>query len=699
MGGDEAAESGEGGGQWSSATRSIRDAGAVAAMIPNLPSLPLTEADWLFAVLLGLILVVPLLSERVRVPGIVGLVLAGALVGPGGLGLVVREGAVGTLGSVGLLYLMFLAGVELDLEEFAAHKRDSVIFGILTFLIPMSLGVGSAMLLGFGVLAAVLIASCWASHTLLTYPVFRRHGTVANRAVATSVGGTILTDTAALVVLVVVASAHVGDLESVFWVSLAAGMAVLAFFTLWVLPRLGRWFFARIAREQGVRFVFVLAALFMSSALAHLGGMEPIIGAFLAGLGLNKLVPNGSRLMERIEFVGANFLIPLFLVAVGLVINFRLLADPRTLLMAVVFTTVAIAAKALAAGVSGKLLGYSRTEIGAIFALSNAQAAATLAAIVVGERVGLIDTDVVNAVIMVILVTCLLASWSAGRIAPKLVRPMPRQALGTSVILPVIRPEAAVALTRLAASFAETDAGVVVPVTVAVGDDGVAAIDDLRRVNEEVEEMARAHGVEAEGAVRIDRSAAAGVLNIAAERKASLLVMGWHGPDHRAMFAAEATLDPVVAEASAPVLLARLDRRTPERILVFIPHADTTEGGMANLRLVLDTARRLGALHRCPVIAVSSVDDASVLAEVNRALDTTTEVDSRSPTAVLKDAAGPDDLVVFPVKLDDLHLRGAERLNRVVADSQVIAAVGGAPAPPEPRAGRRRHAEVPLSPL
>ncbi|MEX2621175.1 MAG: cation:proton antiporter [Egibacteraceae bacterium] len=665
-------------------------------MIPNLPALPLTEADWLFAVLMSLVLVVPLLAERVHVPAIVGLVLAGALVGPGGLGLVAREGAVGTLGTIGLLYLMFLAGVELDLEEFAARRRDSAIFGVLTFAFPMALGFGSSLLLGFGTLASVLLASCWASHTLLSYPVFRRYGTIANRSVSTSVGGTIITDTAALLVLVVVASAFQGELSAVFWLSLAAGIAAVGVVTLWVLPRIGRWFFARFAHEGGIRFVFVLAALFAASALAHLGGLEPIIGAFLTGLGLNRLVPNGSRLMERIEFVGSNLLIPLFLLSVGLLIDVRLLTDPRTLLLAVVFASVAIVAKAAAAEVSGRVFGYTRAEVGAMVSLSMAQAAATLAAVVVGLRIGLLDTDVVNAVVVVILATCLLSSSIAGRIAPRLVPPAPRRALGTVVVLPVVRPESAVGLARLGAAIAQADAGVVVPVTVAVGDHGIAALDELRTVNARVEQMAREHGVETRGVVRLDASPAAGVLHSVIEQQASVLLMGWHGPDHAAMFTTVTA--PILAESPAPVLLARLEAASPARVVVVVPHADTTVGGQANLRLALDVGRRLGLLHRCAVVALACVATPAVLATVDQTLGEPAEVDARAAATVVRERTASDDLVVFPVRGGDTHLRGVDRLYRATPASQAVAAIGGAPPPRPPKSGRRHHAEVPLAP-
>ena len=665
-------------------------------MIPNLPDLPLHEAEWLFAVLMGLVLVVPILAERVRVPAIVGLVLAGAVVGPGMLGLVEREGAVGILGSVGLLYLMFLAGLEFDLEEFAGHRRDSVLFGATTFVVPMVLGVVSSLLLGFGVLASVLIASCWASHTLLTYPLFRRHGTVGNRAVATSVGGTILTDTAALLVLAIVAALQVGELSAGFWASLAVGVAGVAVVTLWVLPRLGRWVFATYAQGQGVRFVFVLAGLFGTAALAHLAGLEPIIGAFLAGLALNRLVPNGSQLMERIEFVGSNLLVPLFLLSVGLLIDFSLLADPRTLVMAVVFTAVAIVAKWLAAWLSGRWLGYDRDEVGAMFALSAAQAAATLAAVVVGLRIGLIDADVVNAVVMVILVTCLLTSWLAGRVAPRLARPAPRRALGTTVVMPVVRAAAAGAMSRVAAAIAHADGGVVVPLTIVTAAPGDEELARLREVNGEVEQMLRGHGVEAEGQVRLDANPAIGVLHTVGEREASLVLMGWQGPDHAAMFVLGSPVNPVVAESPAPVLLARLTDQDPSRVVLLLPPDGAGPTALGAQRLAVEVARRLADLHRCDVAVVGVAEDEGLRSAVAEQLQVAVTPDRRPAPAVARELSRPGELLVVPVDPDDLRLRVLDRVHRAAPDRQLLGVVAG-----RPRAGEGRtfrHAEVPLAP-
>jgi Kef-type K+ transport system membrane component KefB len=653
----------------------------------NLPALPLVEPAWLFALLALLILVVPLLSERFNIPSTVGLIVAGALVGPGALQLMVREGAVGTLGSVGLLYLIFMAGVELDLDQMKRQRRDSLVFGGMTFLIPMLLGFGSALALGFSLLPAILIASCWASHTLLAYPIFRRHGLVAARAVNTGVGGTILTDTAALLVLVIVVRAADGHLNVAFWLLLAAGTVAVGLVTLLALPRIGRWFFG-FAPDAGVRFAYILAALFGAAALANLAGLEPILGAFMAGLGLNRLVPNGSRLMERIEFLGLNFLTPIFLISVGLLIDVRVLMEPRTLLMAGVFTLVAVGGKAMAAAASGKLLGYSRDEASALFALSNAQAAATLAAIVVGLRAGLIGPTVLNAAILVILVSCLLASFVAARVAPRLVRPAPRRALGSIIVLPVVRPEAAGPMVRLAAALAHADGGLVLPLTIAPSEAGRRALEAMRRINEAAESLARAAGVEAEGILRIDASPADGVSRTVRERSASLVLLGWHGPDHAAMFVPR-RINPVLADARAPVLLAHLDERTPERVLLVVPHVDLTCGGMDNLRLAAEAARRAAAVYRCPVEAISCVNAAPVLELLVEVLQITPRVDARPAEAVVRDAVVPTDLLVVPARADDLELRGPERLCPEVGAAQMLVAVGGgrqsisAPAQPD----------------
>lgn len=491
--------------------------------------LPLTGPAWVFFILAVLILAAPLIAERVRLPGVIGLVLAGLIVGPQGLGLLDRAGTIEQLGGFGLLYLMFLAGLELDLATLRADRRRPVIFGLLTFAIPMALGTSSALLLGFGGFASVLIGSLWASHTLVTYPIVRRSGIVADGSVAATVGATVITDTLALIVLAVVARSFVGGGGLGFLATLLPGLALLALGGLWALPRLARWFFVGIGQDRTLRFLFVLAAFLGASVLAEVVGIEGIVGAFLAGLALNSLIPNGGALMQRIEFVGSALLIPIFLISVGMLVDVGVVLDPDTLWLSLVFIGVATVSKLIAAEVAGLIFGFSRSQIGVMFALSNAQAAATLAATIVGFEIGLFDERVVNAVLIVILVTVSVASWTAARSAPKVPVPTPpSDRLGRMVLAPVSHPDTAAKIVRLATWVAQADSGQLVPLHVVTvpEPERVRSAEPLLRL---AESAAARLGDEVEAAIRVDRSVASGVVNTVVERDASLVLLGWKG--------------------------------------------------------------------------------------------------------------------------------------------------------------------------
>ncbi|WP_108664356.1 cation:proton antiporter [Euzebya rosea] len=652
----------------------------------HLPDLPLTHAGWVFALLFAVMLVVPIVAERVRVPAIVGLILAGTLIGPTVLGLVERAGAVELLGSAGLLYLMFLAGVELDLEEFKAHRKDSLVFGVATFAVPMAISVVAVWALGYSPIAAVLIASCWASHTLLAYPLFRRFGTQSSRAVATSVGATIITDTAALLVLVVVVAVNGGDVGASFWVTLLLSLAVLLALLMVGLPILARWFFTGIGQDRGVRFGFVLFALFASAGLAELAGVEAIIGAFLAGLSLNRLVPAGSLLMERLEFLGGQLLIPLFLISVGMLVDPAVLADPATLGIAVAFIAMALAAKFVAAWLAGRILGYDRTEIGAMFALSGAQAAATLAAIIVGFDVGLIDADTVNAVVLVILVTCLTTSWVAGEVAPRLPRPDKPRMVGDVVVVPVARPESRLPLLTLAAIMAARDSGTVVPLTVLGPEADQAAVAEMQVATAESEQMALAAGAEAHGLVRIDATPSAGILHTVVEHRGSLLVLGWKGwtSAREALFGG--IVDQVLTEAPVPLLLGRLANHQPRGILLVASSANTTPAGISGLRLALAAAARIAKHHQVEVRVLAGSEDRVIREEVLRALgaEVVITVDERRPSIAARDHVIDGDLVVVPVKPDRSGLNGvAARMGRALPDHDLLVALDARSLVPE----------------
>lgn len=639
----------------------------------QLPALPLTEAGWLFALLMALILVVPLVAERLRIPGIVGLVLAGTVVGPTGLGLVERAGLIETLGTVGLLYLMFVAGLELDLDDFAANRHHAIGFGALTFALPMLIGTIVIALMGFELLPAILLASCWASHTLLTYPAFRRFGNQGNRAVATSVGATIITDTAALLVLVVVARAYEGSLGAQFWLTLLPSLAVLVGLILWALPRLASWFFVGLGQDRNLRFLFIMVALFLSAGLAELAGIEAIIGAFLAGLSLNRLIPNSSVLMDRVEFLGGNLLIPLFLLSVGMLVDPAVLTNARTIGVAGGFIGVALGAKLLAAIAAGKLFRYSRAEIGSMFALSSAQAAATLAAVIIGLEVGLIDADTVNAVVLVILVTCVVSSWAANRWAPQLERPGSRRALGQTVVVPVANPASRNSLVRLAAMMARRDSGFVVPLTVIDADVPEEEMEFLAEANEAAERVALSHGAEATGVVRIDRTPTAGILHTLVERRGSLLVLGWSGQTGRGGALFSTLIDRVLSEAPVPMLVARLREDEPTGILLSISESNVTPAGLSGFELALQTAARLAKGGGLPIRAISNIDDHKMIARVEEVLEIPVEIDARRRSIAVRDHARLGDIVIVPVKPVAQALRGvAARIAQAVPDHSIV---------------------------
>ncbi len=633
------------------------------------PELPFHEAGLIFAVLTAAILVAPMLARRVRLPNIIVLVLLGFAIGPTGLGLLERAGAVEVLGTAGLLYLMFVAGLELDLDDFIANRRDSLGFGGLTFVIPMVLGTVSSLALGYPMLPSLLLASCWASHTLLAYPTFQRAGTFGNRAVSTTVGATIITDTCALLVLAIVARAHEGALTPVFWITLLPSMALLTFGAMWGLPRLARSFFSGAGQDRSLRFLFVMVSLFGVASLADLIGIEAIVGAFLAGLALNRAVPNGGALMERIDFLGNSLFIPFFLLATGMLVDLAVLSEPRTLMIGLVFTAVALVAKLLAAMATGRLFDYRGAEVGAMFALSSAQAAATLAAVVVGLQVGLLDTEAVNAVILVILVTCMVASAAATRYAVRLPVPDRERSFGEVVVVPVANPETAPRLMRLASAFARADAGVVVPVMVAPSESDTDILQALRRLDARMVEVAQSAGAEARSVLRIDATPQLGISHTVVEQRASMLVLGWNGATARRGARFGGVIDGVLERTRVPTLVTFEGDRSYSRILVVVDESVMTPRGHDPLDLALETAAHMRRDGGQPIEVIGNVDEPRVARQVRRRLDVDMEVDLRRRAIIVKERATVDDLVVLPTLGDETHLRAvASRLLRAVPD-------------------------------
>ncbi|MGL5732096.1 MAG: cation:proton antiporter, partial [Bacteroidales bacterium] len=351
-------------------------------------TLPIANPVLKFLIILSIILFAPLLLNKLRIPHILGLIIAGAIVGPNGFNLILRDSSIILSGTAGLLYIMFLAGLEIDLTEFKKNSSKSLVFGLFTFLIPMTLGTLSGLyILNYSWMTSILLASMFASHTLIAYPIVNKLGVIRNRAVTVTVGGTMITDTLALLVLAVIVGMTQGVVDTYFWIKLSVSILIFGVVVLFVFPIIARFFFKTFS-DSVSQYIFVLFMVFLGAVFAELAGIEAIIGAFLAGLALNRLIPHSSPLMNRVEFIGNAIFIPFFLIGVGMLIDYRVfISDTKTLFVALVMTVVATVSKYLAAYAAQKTFGYTKNERSLIFGLSNAQAAATLAAVLVGYNV------------------------------------------------------------------------------------------------------------------------------------------------------------------------------------------------------------------------------------------------------------------------------------------------------------------------
>lgn len=383
---------------------------------------PVHDPVVIFSIVMMAVLVAPLLAERVRLPGIIGLIFFGIILGPYVTNVLERDRTIELLGTIGLLYIMFQAGIEINLEEIKKNKHHSVMFGLLTFLIPLISGtLAGYYLLNLNLPSSILLASMFSSHTLLTFPIVSRMGLAQKKSVTATIGGTIITDTLAFVVLAVIIAAETGELDLAFWLRLATYSGIYVFSVVFFLPKITVWFFRYFVTESGVEdYVFVITALFVSSFFSHLVGLEPIIGAFLAGLILNPLIPGKSVLMNRIRFVGDSLFIPFFLISVGMLIDPSVLfTETSALKVAFIMTFVAFFSKDLASRVFSKIVKFTKPEQGLVFGMSVNQAAATLAVVLVAYNIGIFEEDILTGTIVMIVATCFFGSILTQKYARK----------------------------------------------------------------------------------------------------------------------------------------------------------------------------------------------------------------------------------------------------------------------------------------
>lgn len=581
-----------------------------------------TEPIVPFAILLVVILVVPILFERLRLPGLVGLLAAGVVLGPNGLQFLENKSeTMSLLSDIGLVYLMFVAGLEVDMEQFRRTRNRSLGFGIFTFLVPLIFGTVVGRVFGFGWNASILIGSLFASHTLLAYPIISRLGVIANEAIIVTIGATIFTDIGALLVLAVCVAIHAGEFTIFRLLILLGSLIVYSAVVLFGFDWAGKEFFRRSGDEEGNQFLFVLLALFLASVGAQLIGVEKIVGAFLAGIAVNDAVGEGP-VKEKVVFVGSVLFIPIFFVDLGLLIDLpAFISSLSTIWLTLAIVVGLITSKFLAALLAKIVYRYNWQEMLTMWSLSVPQVGATLAATLVGYRAGLLTEGVLNSVIVLMLVTATLGPLITSRVAvgltssaanlePDTTPPYGEvETVRFTLVVPVSNPHNEQYLIEMAALLARQASGRLVPLAIANASTHMdapqleTALERSQLLIDKAEVISRELGVEAEPLLRIDDAIAQGITRASREQNASLIVMGWGQRTGLRARLFGNVIDNVLFAAHCPVAVTRLLESPTKFQRILVPVENLTGQAIRPLRFALMLAAANGSqvtlLHVC----------------------------------------------------------------------------------------------------
>lgn len=624
---------------------------------------PVTDPTWIFFLVLIIILFAPMILGRLRIPHIIGMILAGVVVGKYGFNILERDSSFELFGKVGLYYIMFLAGLEMDMDDFKKNRTKGLVFGMFTFLIPMGLGIWSSMsMLNYGFLTSVLLASMYASHTLIAYPIISRYGLSRQRTVSITIGGTAVTVVLALMVLAVIGGMYKGeDVGGLFWVLLVAKVVLLFGLIIFLMPRISRWFF-RTYEDAVMQFIFVLAMVFLGGGLMELVGMEGILGAFLAGLVLNRFVPHVSPLMNRLEFVGNALFIPYFLIGVGMIIDVRcLFTEGEALKVAVVMTVVATFSKWLAAWITQKIYGMKKVEGSLIFGLSNAQAAATLAAVLIGHGIimengeRLLNDDVLNGTVVMILFTCIISSVVTERAARKMVtqKNLMEGSEGKEqerILIPVANPETIEGLVGMALMMRHPKQKESLVALSVINDNNTSETKELigKRNLERTAMIAAAADASVKTVLRYDLNIAQGIIHTQKEYAVTDIVIGLHRKTNLMDSFFGTMTENLLKGTNRQIMIAKLlmPVNTLRRIVVAVPDKAEYEKGFLKWMTQLC---RMGKQLGCRVHFFATEDTLKHL----RALTEKQEANTFTEFSLLEEW---DDLLLLTGQVNYDHL-------------------------------------------
>ncbi|RYF86211.1 MAG: cation:proton antiporter [Chitinophagaceae bacterium] len=576
-------------------------------------SLPFKNPVIIFSLVLFIILFAPIVFNRLKIPHIIGLIIAGIIIGPYGLNLLLRDSSIVLFGTVGLLYIMFTAGLEIDLEEFRKNRLASFVFGLFTFAVPMVGGVAAAYyILRFSIDSSLLFAAMMASHTLLAYPIASKYGVARIRSVTLTIGGTIITDILALLVLAAVTGMTRGDIGTAFWVRLAISTLIFGCVLFLLFPLIARWFFKRFD-EPISQYIFVLAMVFLGSFLAEMAGLEAIIGAFLSGLVLNRFIPHSSALMNRIEFVGNAFFIPFFLIGVGMLVDFRVLFKGwESIAVAIVMTLVAIAGKFVAAWLTQKTFRLSPVERQIVFGLSTARVGATLAVVLVGyniiigetatgEPIRLLNESVLNGSILMILITCTISSFIVEKASQTLALMDENQAVlpndNEKILISLAYPETAAELVDLGLVLKPQKSAVPVYALHVISDeDSTGTESAAKKILDKAATQALAAGQTILPLTRHDASISNGIIYATKEQGITDLLIGLHHNFDQNDFLG-ATTEKILKRIFETVFIYKPVQplNTLQRMIVVIPPKAELEPGFGHwFRKLTTVAKEAG---------------------------------------------------------------------------------------------------------
>jgi Kef-type K+ transport system membrane component KefB/nucleotide-binding universal stress UspA family protein len=537
----------------------------------------LNEPVAFFLLIMSIILITPLLSEWVHLPGIIGIILGGMLIGPHVLGLLEDGDRMKFLSTIGLVYLMFSAGLEVDINQFIRVRNRSIIFGFFTFLLPQLLGMGLGWILRLNWLGMILLGSAFASHTLIAFPILTRLGVTRNEAVAVTTGATVLTDIGAFIVLAVVLGAKSGGLSLMYFIQLFILLSAFTLLIILGLPQLGKIFFQHF-RERAVEFQFVVVILFVAALGAELIGVHEVVGAFLAGLAINATIPRHSPVIGHVLFMGESFFIPVFLLYSGMITDpFSFLENRQTIIVALGVTVVAYLSKLIAAWITARIFKYTQNEFWTAYGLSHAQAAVTIPTLIIGLEAGLFDSTLFNAAILMILLTSITSPLIVQRFASNLQTtgvdetPLP---LFQRILVPIIDPRSQEQLLELATLLAKVNGGKTIAVNVVKAgskpDNEFALRRDLLGRTPEILNDPES---EVELIPRLAETHAKGILYTAQEQNATIILMGWRGKRTLRESLLGSVLDEVIWGSDTPVMVGKVSvpLNGNQRVLFILP--------------------------------------------------------------------------------------------------------------------------------